>query len=301
MDNYTKKQYDELKKYKGQYPGEQIQAVYDVISQIMKSELKRSEIIMKVAADNGKSADTVRNWLNKYKRGGIIPLLSMESVAMKLIKRDGRPIGDWNKRTLCDYLNKHSPQIGESCINYSQTFCLNLLNKLNNGHRDDMVCKINLLYQKREVNLADFIFVDYFRLPSEKNPLSLNVRYVFIISFNNDFIIKRTTVNKNRQGGPAESSFEKVIMYLKDDISLLTKKSYIILKDDFYNREIMEKFCKKPYKVNILVGDPSELHEDIKQVFNDIEEKKKEINETISKFDGQLPKRLNKASRRKDL
>ncbi len=303
MDNYSKEQLEELEKYKAQYPGEQINAVYDVVKQIMESDLKRIDIIMKVAASYNKSTDAIRFWLRKYKHGGIMPLLNMESVAIKLIKWDGRPISDWNKRTLCDYLNKHKPQNDKSYINFSQTFCLNLLNKLNNSHNDDIVRKINLLYQKRDVNKADFVFVDYFKLSSEKNPLSLKVRFVFTILFKNDFTIKRVTVNKNKMSwdGPVVSGFEKIFMYLKDDIGLLTAKSYIILKDDFYNREIMDIFCGKPYKANILVGNPAVLHEDIKRAFDRIDEKKKDIDKIIIKYDGNLPRRLDRASRREDL
>lgn len=310
MYQYNDEQLNELKKFRNKYPGDKINAVCDIIEKILETDSKRKDVINEVAVKYKKSMETIYYWLRQYQNDGIMPLLEMESIAIKLVKRDGRPIGEWNKRLLYTYLNMHAPEDDEYKITFSQTFCWDFLKKLKNNQGDGTMEKTNKLYIELKRNDCDFIFIDYIKLPPKPKSLTLKVRYVFVIFVGKDTYIKRVTIDRAtidraiieredvRWDSPFITSFEKLIIYLKDDKDLINTNTYLILKDDYINREIIDVFKDKPYNVNILIGNISGLHDDLKKIFVDIDNVKKTVLEKVKKNNGSLPKRMYISSRR---
>lgn len=281
MYQYSKDEINELMEYKRIFPDSlQIRVIYELVNDIDIKKRQRNEIINELAESRAISKDTIYYWQKKYQDYGVTGLLNAKEIIILFLEQSNKPLCYWNKRLLHEYVSKEIILHNISLqIEVSLTLCGNILHELKSKVKTDENVDYKSIYYNLKNNLdADFLYVDYFKMPNEPNSLTTKIDYCFILLSKSDLLIYKITVDRGKK-----LKYEnEVIVACEQIIKNIGKSgndgiSCIIFKNTQRNKNIKEIYNLYYDNVKILVCDDLFLINKLKGWFKVLAKIKKEL------------------------
>ena len=266
VKKFTKRDKLELMKYKNIFPNEKkFEAIYKIVNSIVDSKSSRKLSVQEVSQKTGYPAHKINYWLDRYKEKGITYLIDYEQVVIQFLKQCGKPINEWNKGSLHEYVNRNGIVIKKEKIKISrsETFYFNILKKMKGWPDTDFTDIINKTYKHRQVNNCQTIYIDYVIIPGNPGKL-IRPTYYYIIINNRELLLKEVKIHNGnmKYKNMDVEVFNKIMEYLSDSSY---EQIMVVLKDNEINRVIAEVYSKACKKVLVTIGRSTNLQEGLQQ------------------------------------
>lgn len=294
MHNITKEHIELIEEFLEKFGSHRkAEIIYELLTKIKGSPAgtPRNSIIQKFAKEKNLTESVVRKWFNAYMNFGLSKLVDDKVLAQQFLLDNpfhikGRKVVNWNKRSLCKFLNEHELEIEGFAINIQikETTAYQVINEVIKNQEQ-------LLEERDQKNV---IALDIIEDPEGKLIKTLrHTKFYKVIYYNFDInvssrtlkVLEKRYVEKDVNGKVSQElrreNMEKIARGILRTVCNIRKKRKWKGKLIVYMREseISQMVCSylNPINIKSIVVNPKEdelNQDDIEFLFKQIEKYK---------------------------